>query len=196
MGAVIFDSRNTEVVKAFGVHVPDILLEEWRSAGKRHLIGPVEMYAVILARSTWTAQVGGRRIIYFVDHCGVMNSCIKGPSAFCCLLLPRFRDLLVVLRSRTTVGAVMARTAWKKKTSVKGPSADKTWRKLLCEFEKQEANHPTIPWFCRAASQSNIADDPSRGMWSEMMKLYRFARCHPICPITRMKLRECSLQSV
>ena len=152
--AVIFDPRNVADVKAFGVHVPEVLLNEWKSAGKRHLIGPVEMYAVILARSTWRAEVGGRRIIYFVDHCGVMNSYIKGSSA------------------------------------------DKTWRKLLFEFEKQEANHPSIPWFCRVASQSNIADGPSRGVWSEMNKLYRFARCHPVCPITRMKLRECSLRSV
>ena len=81
VGAVIFDPRNIEFAKAFGVHVPDVLLEEWRSAGKRHLIGPVEMYAVILARSTWKAEVGGRRIIYFVDHCGVMSSCINGSSA-------------------------------------------------------------------------------------------------------------------
>ena len=154
VGAVIFDPRNIADVKAFGVHVPDVLLNEWKFAGKRHLIGPVEMYAVILARSTWKAEVGGRRIIYFVDHCGVMNSYIKGSSA------------------------------------------DKTWRKLLFEFEKLEANHPSIPWFCRVASQSNIADGPSRGVWSEMKKLYRFHRCHPVCPITRMKLRECSLQSV
>ena len=116
VGVVMFDPWNVECVQAFGVHGPRTLLDEWRFAGKRHSIGPVEMYAVILARSTWRLEVGGKRIIYFVDHCGVLNSCIKGSFA------------------------------------------DKTWRNLLCEFEKQEIDHPTIPWFCRVASQSNISE--------------------------------------
>ena len=38
VGAVIFDPRNLADVKAFGVHVPEVLLEEWKSAGKRHLL--------------------------------------------------------------------------------------------------------------------------------------------------------------
>eukprot|EP00435_Cladocopium_sp_Y103_P004644 s2855_g1.t1 len=39
--------------RVFGSHVPPELLEKWHAAGKEHLIGQVEMYAVAVARALW-----------------------------------------------------------------------------------------------------------------------------------------------
>ncbi|CAE7243210.1 unnamed protein product [Symbiodinium sp. CCMP2592] len=67
-------------VRAFGSLVPKTLLEAWHAKGKRHLIGQVEMFAVIIARSCWANVLDGARVIYFVDHSGVLAACISGSS--------------------------------------------------------------------------------------------------------------------
>ena len=73
IGAVMFGGECRDAVRAFGSFVPECLMEQWQNVGKRHLIGPVEMYAVVLARTVWMHFLRCRRIIYFIDHCGVMN---------------------------------------------------------------------------------------------------------------------------
>ena len=46
-------------VRALGTVVPAPLLDAWHVKGKRHLIGQVEMYAVLLARSCWAGMLDG-----------------------------------------------------------------------------------------------------------------------------------------
>ena len=65
-------------VRAFGAVVPSVLLDTWYAKGKRHLIGQVEMYAVLLARSCWADVLDGSRVIFFVDHSGVHKRLVKG----------------------------------------------------------------------------------------------------------------------
>ena len=67
-------------VRAFGAVVPSILLETWHAKGKRHLFGQVEMYTVLLARSCWADALDNSRVIFFVDHSGVLAACISGSS--------------------------------------------------------------------------------------------------------------------
>lgn len=68
------------MVKAFGALVPDEVLSGWKSAGKVHLIGQVELYGVMVARDLWKAILRGRRVFMFVDNWGVLDSLIPGRS--------------------------------------------------------------------------------------------------------------------
>ena len=47
---------------------------------KKHIIGLVELYAVVLARYHWNALLKGRRVVFFVDNIPSMRSLIKGTS--------------------------------------------------------------------------------------------------------------------
>ncbi|CAE7763885.1 SLC24A2 [Symbiodinium sp. CCMP2592] len=52
---------------------------QW-AEGRKHIIGQVELYAVVLARILWSSYIGGERCIFFVDHSGVLSACINSNS--------------------------------------------------------------------------------------------------------------------
>ena len=64
----------------FGVHVPNKLVELWRTTMK-HIIGPVELYAIVLARHVWNSHMMGGKTIFFIDSYVAMDSCIRGTSS-------------------------------------------------------------------------------------------------------------------
>ena len=57
---------------------------------KRHLIGPVEMYAVLCARALWSKLMSSQRVTIYVDYAGVLASMVKGSSKD-----PLWRQLLL-----------------------------------------------------------------------------------------------------
>eukprot|EP00438_Fugacium_kawagutii_P016881 Skav223771 [mRNA] locus=scaffold521:89174:90139:- [translate_table: standard] len=78
IGGVMLDpGRQPE---AFGSVVPQEWMESWKAAGKEHLIGQIEMYAICVARNLWRKRLCGQRVIIFVDHWAVLDSYILGTS--------------------------------------------------------------------------------------------------------------------
>ena len=79
IGGVIFVRETSHIIcRAFGCVVPKAVVEMWAKAGKKHLIGQTELYAVVLARKLWASYINNSRCIFFIDHGGVMSACIKG----------------------------------------------------------------------------------------------------------------------
>ena len=78
VGGVIFIPRTKEV-RVFGCRVPPKLVAQW-GEGRKHIIGQVELYAVVLARTLWSDYVNSERCIFFVDHSGVLSACINSNS--------------------------------------------------------------------------------------------------------------------
>ena len=76
-------------VRAFGCKVPDRLVARW-AAQKRHLIGQTELYAAVLARFMWAKLLNDKRVLFFIDHSGVLGSCISGSASE-----PSWRELLL-----------------------------------------------------------------------------------------------------
>ena len=64
----------------FACEMPPELVQSWSDAGKRHLIGPVELYAVVTARKVWRSFLNSARALFFVDHSGVHAACVSGTS--------------------------------------------------------------------------------------------------------------------
>ena len=63
----------------FGGSLDDGLVQDWLF-DKKHIIGLVELYAVVLARHHWDSILKGRRAVFFVDNIPSMRSLIKGTS--------------------------------------------------------------------------------------------------------------------
>ena len=63
----------------FGGRLDDGLVQDWLT-DKKHIIGLVELYAVVLARHHWDGILKGRRTVFFVDNIPSMRSLIKGTS--------------------------------------------------------------------------------------------------------------------
>eukprot|EP00435_Cladocopium_sp_Y103_P026443 s3298_g6.t1 len=76
-GVVICDDFPCRV---FGSHVPNELLDKWHAAGKEHLIGQIEMYAVVIARYLWRHVMQGRKVILFIDNWAVLDCYIPGTA--------------------------------------------------------------------------------------------------------------------
>ena len=144
IGGVIYYRENSSVkCRAFGCILPDDLVKSWASKGKKHLIGETELYAVVLARRIWASYLDNQRSIFFIDHGGVMSSCIKGNAK------------------------------------------DATWRTLLLRMEQYDERFPSLSWFTRVPSASNIADGPSRGCFDQ---LTAYVRDDPCCLMTKVPL--------
>ena len=79
-GVLYFWTGRAWFTRWFSGFVPAELASAWRAAGKRHLIGPTELYAVIVARHVWSRFLDNTRSMFFIDHAGVLSSCIKGTS--------------------------------------------------------------------------------------------------------------------
>ncbi|CAE7775394.1 unnamed protein product, partial [Symbiodinium sp. CCMP2592] len=67
-------------VRYFGVTLSDSLVDLWAESGKKHLIGLVELYALVLARFVWGRLLDDRRVLYFIDHVGVLAATINCTS--------------------------------------------------------------------------------------------------------------------
>ncbi|CAE7248606.1 unnamed protein product [Symbiodinium sp. CCMP2592] len=59
--------------RAFGCYLDESVVEQWAGLGKRHLIGPTELFAVVAARRP-------DMVVFYVDHSGVLSAMIKGSS--------------------------------------------------------------------------------------------------------------------
>ena len=67
-------------VRVFGCHVPEALLQFWHDYGKEHLIGQVELFAVVIARILWKELLHNRGVILFIDNWAVLDAYIPGNS--------------------------------------------------------------------------------------------------------------------
>ena len=73
----------------FGSFVPGHLISKW-SSSMRRIIGPVESYAVAVARRVWHQFIAAQRTLFFIDNVQAQDSYIKGTSAN-----PHVREILL-----------------------------------------------------------------------------------------------------
>ena len=73
----------------FGSFVPDHLISKW-SSSMRHIIGPIESYAVAVARRVWHQFIASQHALFFIDNVQAQDSYIKGTSAN-----PHVREILL-----------------------------------------------------------------------------------------------------
>ena len=76
----------------FGCKVPDDTLASWKTDGREHVIGLVELYACVVALRHWKNLFKSERIIMFVDNYGAQDCLVKGTAN-----VKAWRDLLLVL---------------------------------------------------------------------------------------------------
>ncbi|CAE7657217.1 unnamed protein product [Symbiodinium sp. CCMP2592] len=93
VGAVMF-KPNEPNVHAFGCEVPANVLSHWRSDGKKHVIGLVELYGAILALRHWRKHLDGSRVILFVDNWPALDTLVKGDAS-----VAIWREILMILEN-------------------------------------------------------------------------------------------------
>ena len=60
--------------------MPRKLTDHWLETMK-HIIGPVELYAVVAARYIWRHILVKAKVIWYIDSFVAMDACIKGVSS-------------------------------------------------------------------------------------------------------------------
>ena len=79
-------------VEIFGATVPSELLDIWTNDGEKdHVIGLIELYAVLTALHTWSRYITSERVVVFVDNWPAVDALVKGVST-----QPEWRDLLMI----------------------------------------------------------------------------------------------------
>lgn len=64
----------------FGTRVPESVLRSWQVDGKTHVVGLVELYAIVAAFYTWMDTLKEQRVICFADSWPVLDTLVKGSS--------------------------------------------------------------------------------------------------------------------
>ena len=67
--------------EVFGCDVPGDIIEGWQSEGKTHVIGLIELYALVTALNTWKSFLGNDRVILFTDSWPVYDVVVRGTSS-------------------------------------------------------------------------------------------------------------------
>ena len=73
---------------------------------------------------------------------------------------------------------------------IKGTSSSAIARSLLAAFEQIELNGAAWAWFARVPSDSNCADEPSRGCFDGILRDIKALRDVCYCPVTGVRLRD------
>ena len=78
-------------VEIFGAEVPQEILDDWtENDDKDHVIGLIELYAVLTALHTWSRHITLERVVVFVDNWPAVDALVKGVST-----QQTWRDLLM-----------------------------------------------------------------------------------------------------
>ena len=93
IGAVLFPPAHA-LPQVFGCAVPDPVLAHWRAAGSHHVIGIVELYAIVVALRHWRRLLRGRRAIVFVDNWSALDVMVRGNGD-----VATWRELLLTLEN-------------------------------------------------------------------------------------------------
>ena len=113
IGGIIYAPGITP--KFFACEVPENLTLQWRQQLK-HIIGPVEAYALLVARKTFHQYLSGQHCICFVDNDAVLMSFIRGTSSS-----GIFRDILLAWEACEKHGSSW--TYWARVPSASNPSS-------------------------------------------------------------------------
>ena len=140
IGAVLMCPDNTNFV--FGTKVTSDTLKLWQVDGKTHVVGLVELYALVAAFKTWANILKGQRVICFTDSWPVLDALVKGNS-----LVAEWRDLLLIFE---TLDEQIDAMLWMARVASKSNPADAPSRFSLKEltssmslkFQKQFAPSP------------------------------------------------------
>jgi hypothetical protein len=76
----------------FGCRVPDEVMNLWRSDGKEHVIGLVELYACVVSLKLWKPLLESQKFVLFIDNYGAQDSLVKGSAT-----VLQWRKLLMIL---------------------------------------------------------------------------------------------------
>ena len=76
----VLHRRGCKHVRFFSCEVPPELVKAW-AGDMKHIIGPVEAYAVLVARTLWHQFLANHHVVFHVDNYGAMDAFIKGTSS-------------------------------------------------------------------------------------------------------------------
>ena len=126
IGGCLFAPDGSEP-EVFGVTVPPELLLRWRSKGAHHVIGIVELFAVIVALRHWRHILRGRRSLIFIDNWGALDVLVRGTAN-----VSTWRELLLALENpqETVVSC-----SWFARVPSKSNLADGPSRACLDDFK-------------------------------------------------------------
>ena len=138
VGAVMF-LPDSERAYVFGCQVPSEVLAHWRSDGRHHVIGLIELYGAVLALRHWRRHLEGRRVLLFIDNWPALDALVKGDAA-----VPTWREVLMVLENPQEVEPCYL---WVARVASSSNIADAPSRGSLAELAlwKLAIEHPKCP---------------------------------------------------
>jgi hypothetical protein len=77
-GAVLFDGETR--TEFFGTRVPEDVHASWRQGTSEQVIGQAELWPVLLALLTWSDELAGRQVMFFIDQDAARQGLVKAYS--------------------------------------------------------------------------------------------------------------------
>jgi len=80
IGAVMY-SPYCNKVSFFSEEVSSAVVAHWQSEGSRQTIGQAEIWPVVVSKTTWKAELAGRRVLWFIDNDSARFALVSNSSA-------------------------------------------------------------------------------------------------------------------
>ena len=64
----------------FGGHIPDSLVNDWRSKGKKQVIAQAEIFPILVSKETWADLIYQRSVLWFTDNESARMALIRNYS--------------------------------------------------------------------------------------------------------------------
>ena len=120
-----------ESAHVFGCEVPSGILDHWRSDGKHHVIGLVELYGAVLALRYWRKYLDDRRVILLLDSWPVLDTLVKGDAN-----VAMWREVLMVLENPLLTVGGLGSFVW---TILRAVHRSRSWSSRTCKSRLRSA---------------------------------------------------------
>ena len=125
----------------FGDFVPENFVNAWMKFGKRQVIAQTEIFPVLVAKETWTEEIRGRSILWFLDNESAKMALIRNFSPVI--------DSFMLLQANAVLDVETQSRNWYSRVPSESNPSDSASR---LEFGEYENSFQCIPCYTKVTS--------------------------------------------
>ena len=127
-GALLIDPLLHQRSLVFGDVVPQIFVSSWTKCGKRQVIAQAEIFPVLVAKETWSNEISGRSVMWFLDNESAKMSLVRNFSPVPVM------DSFVLLQTNATLDLRSQSKNWYSRVPSRSNPSDSASRLKFDEY--------------------------------------------------------------
>ena len=144
-GAVLVDPWKQQSF-CMGDHIPSDFVQLWTRSGKKQVIAQAEIFPVVIAKATWSKNLEGRSILWFIDNESARMSLVRN--------FPPILDSFFLLQLNARMDVCIQSRNWYSRVPSKSNPADSASRLQFSEYRNSVRSVPDYSMALKALENS------------------------------------------